>query len=267
MTNNEYDINKIHAALGDLPIGGIRYYQKVSSTNDLAIAWAEQDAPDMSVVITDEQTSGRGRNGRKWFSPAGVSLAFSLILRPGKGEKHSIGLYSALAALAVVQAINELDGIPRPEIKWPNDILVNTRKVCGILTEATWVGDQVESMVIGIGVNVSLGSVPPGEILNFPAASLEEIAHRKINRLILLKEILKLLPEWRKRMNTHSFINAWNEQLAFRGEQVTIWTENSQPRVGTITGLDPDGGLCLKDPDGKNFTIHFGEVHLMPVRL
>jgi BirA family biotin operon repressor/biotin-[acetyl-CoA-carboxylase] ligase len=267
MTSKELSLNTIHAALGDLPLGGIRYYPKVGSTNDLAIAWVGQDAPDMSLVITDEQTSGRGRNGRKWYSPAGVSLAFSLILRPGKGETRSIGLFSTLGALAVVQAIKKFDGGLKPEIKWPNDVLVNTRKVCGILTEAAWVGVQIESLVIGIGVNVSPGSVPPVEDLNFPATSLEEVAQSKINRLDFLHAILKAVPGWRMRMDTLSFINAWEEHLAFRGKLVNIWSENSQPRVGIITGLDPDGGLCLKDPDGLNFTVHFGEVHLKPARL
>jgi BirA family biotin operon repressor/biotin-[acetyl-CoA-carboxylase] ligase len=267
MTINELNLTTIHAALGDLPLGGIRYSQIVGSTNDLAIAWAGQDAPDMSVVITDEQTSGRGRNNRAWYSPAGVSLAFSLILRPGKAESRSIGLFSALGALSVTQAIKELDGVLKPEIKWPNDVLIKTKKVCGILTEAAWIGDQVESLVIGIGVNVSPGSVPPEKELNFPAISLEEIAHGKINRLDLLHGIIKSVQDWRLQMNTSSFIKAWQEQLAFRGELVNIWSEDLQPKVGFITGLDSDGGLCLITPDGLNFKVHFGEVHLKPTRL
>lgn len=267
MKSNELELNIINAALSDLPLGGIRYYSKVSSTNDLAVAWAGRDALDMSVVITDDQTSGRGRNGRKWYSSEGASLTFSLILRPEKSETLSIGLFSGLAALAVVQAIKELDGSLKPEIKWPNDVLVNSRKVCGILAETTWVGDQVESLVIGIGLNVLKGSVPLLETINFPATNLEEVTQCKINKLDLLHAILKGISEWRVRMNTQLFINYLEELLAFREELVNIWTDNNKPRVGIIKGLDPDGGLRLKNPLGLDFTVHFGEVHLKPATM
>ena len=190
----KFNLNIIDAVLGDLPLGGIRYFETVSSTNDEAIAWAGQSALDMSLVISNEQTSGRGRNGRKWYTPAGSSLAFSLILRPGKAEARSVGLFSAMGALAVVQAINELNIGLQPRIKWPNDVLVENKKVCGILAEGSWSGEMIESLVIGIGVNVSPGSVPPSDLLNFPATSLENVSYSKIDRLDLLHKILIIVP-------------------------------------------------------------------------
>jgi BirA family biotin operon repressor/biotin-[acetyl-CoA-carboxylase] ligase len=263
----EFNLITLQAALGDLPMGGIRYYKNIGSTNDLAITWAGQNALDMSLVIADEQSSGRGRNGRKWYSPAGESLAFSLILRLGKIETRSIGLFSALGALAVAQAIKEIDDSLEPKIKWPNDVLVDNQKVCGILTEASWIGERIESLVIGIGVNVSNRSVLSYDNLNFPATCLENLSHSNIDRLDLLQKILRATKDWRKRMNTVSFMDTWLEKLAFYGEMVSIWSENSQPRAGIITGLDPNGGLCLRDTNGQNFTTHFGEVHLKPMRL
>jgi len=263
----ELNLLTLNAALKDLPLGGIRYYPTVGSSNDLAIAWATQNAADMSLVIADEQSAGRGRNGRKWYSPAGEALSFSLILRLDNAETRSIGLFSALGALAVVQAINEIDAGLDPKIKWPNDILVNNQKVCGILTEAAWSGDRIESLVIGIGVNVSQGSIPPMDTLNFPATCLDDLSYSKINRLDLLKKILEAVADWRNHLDSRFLIDAWQEKLAFRGEMVNIWSENSQPRAGVIIGLDPDGGLCLQDSKGQKFTCHFGEVHLKPTRL
>jgi len=263
----EVNLITLRAALGDLPLGGIRYFQTVDSTNDRAIAWAAEDASDMSLVIADEQTSGRGRNGHEWYSPAGVSLYFSLILHLDKVETRSIVLFSALGSLAVVQAIKQIDGSLDPEIKWPNDVLLNNKKVCGVLTEASWIGDQIESLVLGVGLNVSRGSVPPAETLNFPATSLENLIHGKIERLDLLHNILMAIADWRKRMETSTFIDALQDKLAYRGEMVTIWSENSQPRAGIITGLDSDGGLCLQEKNGQKFKVYYGEVHLKPPRL
>lgn len=261
----EITFSSLTAALKDLPLGGIRYYQIINSTNDQAITWAAGNAPDMSLVIADEQSAGRGRNGRKWYSPAGEALAFSLILRLGKNETRSVGLFSALGALAVVEGINYIDDSLEPKIKWPNDVLVNNKKVCGILSEAAWCGDRIESLILGVGVNISIKSIPPLDTLYFPATCLEELSYSKIDRLDLLEKILKGVVDWRKRINSSSFIDAWQEKLAFRGERVYIWSENSQPRTGIITGVEPDGGLCLLDSNGQKFTCHFGEVHLKPI--
>ena len=258
----ELNLGILHAALSDLPLGGIRYYPQASSTNDLAIIWAGEDATDMSLVIADEQTSGRGRNGRKWFSPAGVSLAFSLILKPDKEETSAVGLFTALASLAVVQAINGLPGNLKPLIKWPNDILLNNKKVCGILTEATWIGEKINSLVVGVGVNVSADAVPSSQFLNYPATSLEEASGSNLDRIQLLHAILKVIPYWRSHLGKHSFIAAWEKNLAFTGEKVSIWIENVQTEVGFITGLDQDGSLILRDLNGRTFSVHYGEVHL-----
>ncbi|PIZ25632.1 MAG: biotin--[acetyl-CoA-carboxylase] ligase, partial [Chloroflexi bacterium CG_4_10_14_0_8_um_filter_57_5] len=136
---------ELRRTLSDLPLGGVRYYEQTGSTNDVALAWASAGAPDLALVIADEQTAGRGRLGRKWVTPPGAALAFSLVLRPRPVERDVIPLYSALGALAVVSALEEKYGL-KPEIKWPNDVLVRGRKLCGILAEAVWLGSQAESV-------------------------------------------------------------------------------------------------------------------------
>jgi BirA family biotin operon repressor/biotin-[acetyl-CoA-carboxylase] ligase len=185
----------------------------------------------------------------------------------GKIDTRSVGLFSALGALAVVDGINHIYAGLDPKIKWPNDVLVNNKKICGILSEAAWSGDRIESLVIGVGVNVSKRSVPPMDALNFPATCLEEFTNSKIDSLDLLEGILKGVVDWRERINSSSFIDAWQEKLAFRGEMVNIWSENSQPRTGIIVGVEPDGGLCLLDTNGQTFICHIGEVHLKPICL
>src|SRR5690349_17443375 len=163
---------QIKKSLAKLALGEIKYFDSIGSTNDEALAWAAADAPDLSLIIADEQTAGRGRLDRKWFTPRETALAFSLVFRPTEEEKPFLSRVVGLAALAVAQTLQKL-GLAA-QIKWPNDVLIAGRKVCGILIESVWSGEDVDCVVIGIGVNVLQGSVPPGESLLFPSTSLED---------------------------------------------------------------------------------------------
>jgi BirA family biotin operon repressor/biotin-[acetyl-CoA-carboxylase] ligase len=253
----------IRAALRKLPLGGLRFYQTIDSTSDMALAWAAAGARDLSLVAADGQTRGRGRGGRPWLTPPGSALAFSLVLRPGPVERDIIPLYSALGALAVAQT---LEGIGlAPQIKWPNDVLLDRRKVCGILAESVWLGEKVDSLVLGIGVNVGPESVPPAEMLAFPAACLESAAGRALDRPVLLGGILSALLEWRPRLGTDAFLQAWERRLAFRGETVEVWAQGMPARAGQVLGLERDGGLRLLGEGGQPFAVRFGEVRLRPV--
>ena len=180
------DESGFRKAISDLPLGGFRFHERVGSTNDSALAWAAGGAADLSLVVADEQTAGRGRGDRQWFTPPGVALAFSLVNRPSTAEEGSLSLFSGLGAIAVCEALGSL-GL-HPEIKWPNDVLLNRRKVCGILAEAVWIGEKVDCIVLGIGVNVKPGSVPPPDRLNFPATSVEAVLGDAVDRLILFRE-------------------------------------------------------------------------------
>src|SRR5512133_2920580 len=166
------NLNELKKSLSRLSLGDIRYFDSIGSTNDEALAWAANDTPDLSVVIADEQTAGRGRLDREWCSPKGTALALRIVLRAPDEERSNLTRIVGLAALAVVESLQKhgLDA----RIKWPNDILIQGRKVCGILIESVWLGEAVDCVVIGVGVNVSKDSVPPSEVLHFPATSLEE---------------------------------------------------------------------------------------------
>jgi BirA family biotin operon repressor/biotin-[acetyl-CoA-carboxylase] ligase len=257
------DEKTLKAALHDLPLGGSRFYPQVGSTNDVALAWATNGAPDLSLVIADEQTSGRGRSGRTWHSSAGSSLTFSLILHPDKSEAESASLFVGLGALALVETLDKSFGL-QAEIKWPNDILLQDRKLAGILVESVWLGDALESIVMGIGVNVLSASVPPAGKIDFPAISLEEMLPHPPDRLNLLHGFLTSLLEWRPRLGEAAFVQAWEERLAYRGKQVQVWSGAETSQVGTLLGLASDGSLRLLLPQGRSLQVNFGDVRLRP---
>jgi BirA family biotin operon repressor/biotin-[acetyl-CoA-carboxylase] ligase len=259
---NEHSLNK---KLSKLNIGGLRYFDSIGSTNDEALAWAATGAPDVSVVIADEQTQGRGRLNRKWFTPKGSGLAFSLILRPSvfADLRPHLSRTVGLAALSIAESCSKLGLAPR--IKWPNDILLNGKKTAGILIENVWSGDDVDSLVIGMGINVYKASVPPAEILHFPATSLEdELGKEPPAREEIVFDILNAFLRWRERVGTDELIHAWEEILAFRGEQVQVQAGGESQTTGELIGLESDGSLSLRDAHDKSVIIRFGDVSLRP---
>lgn len=254
---------ELQAALQGLLPGGLRYFPSIGSTNDEALAWAAAGAPDGSLVFADEQTHGRGRMGRRWLTPPGSALAFSLILRPRLAERDQTALFSGLGALALVDALQTF-GL-RAQIKWPNDVLLNGKKTAGILVETVWVGMDVESVILGIGVNVHPESVPPPEGLNYPATCIHAEGPNPIPRLTLLTALLQALLRRRETLLEASFRRDWEAALAFRGETVRVWISPEETLLGRILGLEADGSLRLGLPDGREQVIRFGEVHLRPV--
>ena len=257
------NLPSLQKQLASLPLDELRYFDSIGSTNDEALAWATEGARDFSLVIADEQTMGRGRAGRKWVTPHGTALAFSLILHPAAAETISPSLFTGLGALALVDALKKR-GL-KPQIKWPNDVLLNGKKVAGILVESVWTGDALDTVVLGMGVNVRTGSVPPANELLFPATSVQAELGRPLERAEFLRDILAALLIWRSKLVTGKLIKAWDENLAFRGEQVHIWQEGKEPLMGRVIGLESDGSLRLLDAKrDKIVTVQFGEIHLRP---
>ena len=255
---NESSLKK---TLSKLNIGGLRYFDSIGSTNDEALTWATDNAPDLSIVIADEQTQGRGRLNRKWFTPRDSALAFSLILRPSAPTHLSRTV--GLAALSIAESCLKL-GLA-PQIKWPNDILLNGKKAAGILIETVWSGDKVDSVIVGMGINVLSVSIPPQEFLQFPATSLEDILGNETpTREEFLFNLLSAFIHWRERMEADELINAWEDILAFRGEQVQIHAGNENAITGKLLGLESDGSLRLSDVNDKSIIIRFGDVSLRP---
>jgi BirA family biotin operon repressor/biotin-[acetyl-CoA-carboxylase] ligase len=260
---NSPDEVKLKAALRDFPLGGLRFFPSIGSTNDEALAWAAAGAKDLSLIVADEQTTGRGRMGRKWFTPPGSALAFSLVLEPQGQEREAIGRFSGLGALALVGALKK-HGVTA-QIKWPNDVLINEKKTAGILVETVWMGDDVDNIVLGMGVNISPESVPSLKGLNFPATCVQSEGPNSLPRFDLLKDLLAELISLRATLASDGFLRDWEAALAFRGRTVHVWVGELEPVIGQVFGLETDGSLRLRTAGGEIRVIRFGEVHLRPL--
>jgi BirA family biotin operon repressor/biotin-[acetyl-CoA-carboxylase] ligase len=272
------DIQSLEMTLADLPIGGLRYFDRVGSTNDEAIRWVEEGAADLSIVIADEQTAGRGRRNRNWFTPNGAALAFSLILRPPLyttlDSSHLplspgyVSRLTALGALSISDALWEryhLDG----KIKWPNDVLVDDRKLAGVLVETTWIGYQLTASVLGMGINVAPASVPAEHSLTTPATCVETALGRRVSRQNLLQCVISQVIKWRLYLDSDIFQQAWENKLAYRGKWVNINPENGikdqPPQEGQVLGLDQDGFLILRSQEGYLFTLQSSAYRITPI--
>ncbi|HUF39027.1 MAG TPA: biotin--[acetyl-CoA-carboxylase] ligase [Anaerolineales bacterium] len=260
-------LHELSLHLSPLPLGPLEYHPTLPSTTDLAAERLDSGSPDLTLIVADEQTAGRGRRGRRWHTPPGAALAFSLVLRPNPDTP--LWAHAPLGALAVHSALTDAYGLPA-EIKWPNDVLVGGKKVCGVLAEAHWQGDRLAGVVLGIGVNVAPEAVPPGE-LPFPAGSVAgalEAAGRSaaVDRWELLAGILSALLEWRAQTGAAAFLSAWEARLAYLGREVVVGELAGGPEArihaaGVLAGLAPEGALRLQTETGE-ITIPAGELSL-----
>lgn len=239
------------------------FFEVTASTNDEALRLAEAGAPDETLVVADHQTHGRGRMGRSWITRKGSALAFSLVLRLRPQEGERLGLFSPLGAMSVASALEEL-GL-QPQVKWPNDVLLNRKKVCGILAEASWMGEQLTALVVGIGVNVAPSAVPPDEVLIYPAISVEEVTGHPVDRLAVLEAILLAFRRWRSELGSDHFIKAWQERLAFLKEEVVVQPPGQSSLRGRLLGVDEEGSLRLQLAGGEEIRLAAGDIKLRPV--
>lgn len=248
-----------------LPVGGLgeplEFHHQVGSTNDRAHALAAQGAPHGALVVAEEQTAGRGRAGRRWYTPPGAALALSLVLRPPALKPTQAAALPALGALAVAEAL-EAAGV-RAEIKWPNDVLLAGRKVAGVLAEAVWEGAGLAYAVLGIGVNVRPQAVPPEDRLDFPATCVEAVVGQPVERAGLLVAVVAGVARWLPRLGEADLRQAWEARLAFRGQEVAVTGALGSLR-GRVVGLADDGRLRL-ETEGGPVLVGFGEVHLRPI--
>jgi len=217
------------------------YFQQLPSTNDEAARLALTGIKHGAMVVADEQTRGRGRLERRWITAPGSGLAFSLVLRPSPDPPGTSLYFAGLGALAVAKALERHD--LSPEIKWPNDVLLDGRKTAGILAEASWKDGEMSHLILGIGVNVHPGSVPPSESLRYPATCVDREAGREIERAGLLRDIVCEIRGLLERRGAE-WVEDWETRLAFRGQQVTVVLADENLR-GRLDGLSPEGQARL----------------------
>ncbi|MDY7039945.1 MAG: biotin--[acetyl-CoA-carboxylase] ligase [Chloroflexota bacterium] len=232
-------------------------YPRVGSTNDEAKRLAEAGEPEGTLVIADEQTAGRGRLQRTWWAPAGTALLMSLILRPELAP-HQAQRLTMLCSLAICDAITEVTGLTTA-VKWPNDVLLRGRKVCGILTDLGIEGSRLVYAVVGMGINVNVNFHAAGELASTATSLAQELGH-EVSRAELLRAILIGLEERYTRLRAGDSPHVeWTARLATVGQQVTIATSTGQ-LSGVAEGVDADGALLLRDDNGALRRILAGDV-------
>ena len=226
------DQPSLESALADLYLPAIRFYKTIGSTNDEAIKWINDGAPDLALVISDEQTTGRGRYHRRWITNPGSGLAFSLILLSPPFNPQLVSRLSGLGAVAIRDALQNKYGL-LAQIKWPNDILLNQRKAAGVLVETHWSGAILKAAIIGIGINIAPESVDavnlPPTGMNLPPTCVENALGSPVDRLEMLHAILQEILSWLPRLSQPDFIHDWETSLAYRDQWVVITDGDDKP--------------------------------------
>ena len=234
----------------------VRFYQSTPSTMDDAAQWARDGAEDGAVVVAETQTASRGRRGRRWVSDAG-NLYFSVLFRP---DADALPLLNPLAGIAVARAIRRVVGIT-PSIKWPNDIMIDDRKVAGILAESAMSGSRIEYAIVGIGVNVALDVAADAEIAA-TAGSLNALANTEIERAELLRRILQYMDALYLDLGRgRSPIPEWRRWLDTLGQRVSV-THYDATHTGRAEDIDDQGNLILCTDDGQRLTLSAGDITL-----
>ncbi len=239
----------------------IHVYPEVVSTNTLAMEMAATGAREGTVVAADSQSGGKGRLGRRWISPKG-NLYVSVVLRPDI-PSYKAPLITIMGAVATASAIRTACALT-PGIKWPNDILIDGRKVGGLLTEMSAEPDRIKHIVLGIGVNVNSDPAQlPADIRPFTSTIAAE-AGRPINRTFLLRQILQDLEHW-YRIFLHDAADVLTEWRALNttiGKRVAIAGAGA-PLEGLAENIDNDARLIVRLDDGNAYTVAAGDVTIL----
>jgi BirA family transcriptional regulator, biotin operon repressor / biotin---[acetyl-CoA-carboxylase] ligase len=253
------DLERLQALLRTDYIGRrVAYEQSVTTTMDIARREAESGAPEGAIAIAEEQTAGRGRLGRSWVSPGGVNLYFTLVLRPDIDQLRYI---SVVAPLAACEAIEETTNL-LPRIKWPNDVAINDRKVCGVMTQSQISDGSVLYAITGIGVNVNMDVASHDEIRDI-ATSLRDELGRDASREEVLAATLNRFESIYQALRRGEVVSmAWKHRLDTLGKHVRVSGPNGPIDEGVAVDADSDGSLILRRDDGSHVRIEAGEVTL-----
>ncbi len=278
----------------------VRYFDSIDSTNNEAKRLAEQGAPEGTLVVAEEQTQGKGRRGRSWMTPPGTAIAMSLLLRPGEvslPDSASEGpcntcstageplhpdrapMLTLVMGMAVASACREVCGVD-VGIKWPNDVVANGRKICGILTEMSCEVDFINYVVIGIGINTGIEEFPPElrdtavslhtlmEALPCNAQRQDGVVRRKPDRAWLIaacmREFERYYGLFMKTQDYTLLMKEYNELLVGKGERVRVLSPGIEFE-GISEGIDPMGELLVRREDGTTEAIFAGEVSVRGV--
>jgi len=233
------------------------YCDEIESTNSELLDGKQQYKKNGTVFLAEKQLAGKGRKDRTWLSAKGLNLTFSILLTNETVAELNINHINLIASLAVSMAIENLYQL-RTELKWPNDVLIDKKKVAGILIETSIKGKNIERVVLGMGIN--LNQIAFHGEFNFPPTSLKLELGTDIDRENFLAEILNLFEELLLELgsNPGNILNDWRSKCEMIGDKITI-TENDKVKTGIFHDIDENGYLLLKKNDTIE-KIHFGDV-------
>ncbi len=241
----------------------ICYFDVTDSTNTQAKSLGEGDAPNGTLVVADKQESGRGRRGRSFESPAGTGIFMTLLLKP-EIEPQNASMLTLVAALAVAKGMEHMVELP-VQIKWPNDIIVHGKKVCGILTEMSAQMDYVNYIVIGIGINVSNEDFP--EEIKDVATSIYLESGKRINRAMLIEKIWEEFEAYyelyEKTQDLSKLVKEYDSYLVNRGQKVCV-LDPREPYEGKAMGITDRGELIVDTWEARRL-VSAGEVSVRGV--
>ena len=272
MTKLEKKQEVIEKQLDFLDIEKIREYTKckwmakevvlleeTGSTNVEAARLAQQGRDHGTVVIADRQTCGKGRRGRSWHTPGNTSIAMSFLLKP-QLEAEYASMLTLVQAMAVAEAVEEVTAL-KSQIKWPNDILINEKKVCGILTEMNLNGSEIASVIIGTGINVNQESFP--EEIREIATSLKKESGEEQCREKLVGVLCKKFEQYYEQFLTtkdlSGIVEEYNARLVSAGRSVRVLDPKGE-YTGEAMGINAQGELQVRQDNGNVINVYAGEV-------
>ena len=252
------DIYKLQTLMANRVIGHrIIYRDTLDSTMNEVSRLGTSGNPEGTIVVAELQTSARGRFNRKWISPPGVNLLFSVLLRPNQAHLSQINMAATLAVSYTVRRFTNL----QPTIKWPNDVRLRSRKVAGILIESTFRGQVLQHSTLGIGMNVNFVTSASLEISETATSMLVE-SGQQFDRIKILSSTIETLDDLYTRIcKNESLVGEWASELDTLGQTVRLESHGTVIE-GNAESVDSQGNLVLRKRDGSIFTAVAGEVTL-----
>jgi BirA family transcriptional regulator, biotin operon repressor / biotin---[acetyl-CoA-carboxylase] ligase len=235
------------------------YVDEIESTNNFLLDKKNNFSKNGTVILAEKQSKGRGRKDRVWYSAKDQNLTFSILINDQKYFKENFNLINFAASLAIANAIENLFPL-RTELKWPNDVLINSKKTAGILIDSVSQGSQVERVVIGFGINVNQNLFQGS--FNFPPTSIRMELNENIEREKLLSEVLNNFEEIIEKISKdpEAILKEWKNRCRMIGEKISV-IEGDDVRYGIFDDIDDKGFLLLKTKNSIE-RVHFGDVTL-----
>ena len=237
----------------------VLYFDTIDSTNTKAQELAEKGYPSGTLVVADKQESGKGRRGRSWVSPSGTGIFMTLMIKPDINPNNA-SMLTLVAALAVAKAITSVTG-EEAMIKWPNDIVVNGKKVCGILTEMNAQFDYINHIVVGIGINVHNESFPE-EISQMASSLMIEAGGKRFHRAQIIAETMSYFEQYYdtflQTQDLSALVREYDELLVNMNKAVRV-LDPKEPFDGKAMGITPKGELIVDTWESRKL-VSSGEV-------